>query len=197
MKVPLKHLLLFVPASFLICVSGYALQPEIKLVGRKDLVLSRENRDTVLEVGQSFLSKPEDDFLVKIENIETPFSFEEEKVQVAADKNTGGSDDVKVPELIKYDDASVLAVSAANFAKQVRGALQRGDKSFLQLEGGSLLKPGTSFPVRLPQLKGQSFVLTLTEISSEGYTLQLGEATLQLNYDNSSSNPGSVEFTKP
>ena len=46
-----------------------------------------------------------------------------------------------------------------------------------------MLRPGSSFPVKIPQAKDQSFTLNVTDIGRDGYTLQLGEATKRMRYE--------------
>jgi hypothetical protein len=94
-----------------------------------------------------------------------------------------------VEKVINYNDASVLSAVATNFSKQVRGTLARGATSYLQLNGGSMIKPGTTFPVSIPQAKGQTFKVTISEITSNSYTMKLGDAeqTVSLGRGGSSS----------
>lgn len=173
----------------------HAFEPEIKLTGRKDLVLGIETRETVLEIGARYLTKKTDDYASKIEDLTPPFSFERES-SASSVANNNQTEEPPEPEPVVYDDAAVLKAAAVSFSKKVRGSIARGATNYLQLEGGVLLKPGTSFPVRLPQAKDQTFELTVTEISSEGYTLKIGEATQQLSF-NSKSQSNSVQFSNP
>ncbi|MGB0743341.1 MAG: hypothetical protein ACPGSB_02340 [Opitutales bacterium] len=171
-------------------------EPEIKLTGPKGLVLSADKRQTVLKLGNKYLNEKPDDFLQQIDEVKDPFGFKEASpVEPAA---TGNAVAEEPDPVIIYDDAAVLEASAANFSKQVRGSIVRGDASFLQLEGGVLLRPGTSFPVRLPQAQGQTFTMTLVEISSNGYSLRIGEATKRLTFDVlSSSSSSSPQLSNP
>lgn len=173
-----------------------AFESQIKLAGRKDLVLSVESRQTVLEVGMTFIANKADEYASTIEELTDPFAF---KTTALVQVGAGNTAAEATPEpVINYADADVLAASAASFAQKVRGSISRGDSNFLQLEGGNLLKPGTSFPVRIPQAKHQTFMLTITEITSQGYTLQIGEATQQLRYDNKTQpTSDSIRFSNP
>jgi hypothetical protein len=196
MKISFLNLLYSTLALAILQGSLYAFEPQIKLTGRKDLVLSKETRETVLKVGLTYLTKETDEVASEIEELSDPFAFEASKVVVPVAENN--TEEEPEPVAVNYDDATVLAASAASFAKRVRGSITRGETSFLQLEGGTLLKPGTSFPVRLPQAKEQTFMLTITEITSQGYTLKIGEATQTLTYGNSpQSGSNSVQFTNP
>jgi len=173
-----------------------AFEPQIKLAGRKDLVLGIDTRQTVLEVGMTHLATEKDDYMARIDDLKDPFSFKESTPVKPVVADNADPEEPPDPEALAYDDASVLDASAASFVKKVRGSLARGDTSYLQLEGGVLLKPGTSFPVRLPQAKGQTFTLTITEITSDGYTLQIGEATKQISF-NGKSQPNAIQFSNP
>lgn len=179
----------------LLPLSLQAFEPEIKLAGRKDLVLGTETRETVLEIGVKYLSAKTDDYAAKIEELVAPFSFEED-VPSTTVTNNNVAQKAPEPEPVVYDDAAVLKAAAASFVKRVRGAITRGADNYLQLEGGVLLRPGTSFPVRIPQAKDQAFELTVTEITPEGYTLQIGEATQQLSFNNKSQS-NSIRFSNP
>lgn len=171
-----------------------AFESEIKLTGRKDIVLSIEKRQTVLDVGAAILSNQTDDSLPDFNELNNPFTFEvSTPTEPAGNTNT---EEVAKPEPVTYTDADVLALSSTSFAKKVRGSIVRGDSSFLQLEGGVLLRPGTGFPVRLPGANDQVFRLTITEITSEGYTLQVGDATAQRTFG-SKAQPDSIKFSNP
>lgn len=166
---------------------------EIRLTGRKDLVLSHETRVTVLDVAGRHLSGKGDSFLTQSEDAESPFSFEQ-PVEIV----DRGGDQVSEPvveKVINYDDASVLRVVATNFSKQVRGTLARGSSSFLQLKGGNMIKQGTTFPVSLPEAKGQTFKVTVSIITSTSYTLKLGSEEQTVSLDGtSSSSPSSIKL---
>ncbi len=164
----------------------------INLAAGRGLVLSVENRQTVLEAGRDFLTPRSDEMLVRIDDLKSPFSFEAptqtELVATEADEKEA------IPEPIQFEDAEVLRLSAASFANRVRGAIVRGETSYLQLEGGTLLKSGTSFPVRLPEAPDQTFTLTIPKITPDGYTLQIGDATKQVRFSDRSQ---SIRFTRP
>lgn len=166
-------------------------EPEIKLTGRKDLVLSVDSRATVLEVARRHLSEKEDDFLARASSAESPYAFEQPVVPII--KEAGVEAPVEEP-VVNYDDVSVLRAVAKNFAEQVRGTLARGSTRFLQLKGGNMIKPGTSFPVSIPQAKGQTFTVTISEITSDGYTLILGEATQTVSLNGVGTGSGAIRM---
>lgn len=173
--------------------SLHAFEPEIKLTGPKDLVLGIETRETVLQVGAKYLAEKTGSYASKIEDLTPPFSFERDTPPAPVANQTKKAPE---PEPLVYDDAAVLKAAAASFSGKVRGSMIRGTTNYLQLEGGLLLKPGSSFPVRIPQAKDQTFELTVTEITSEGYTLKIGEATRKLSFsDRPQTN--SVQFSNP
>lgn len=166
-------------------------ESQIKLTGRKDLVLSVESRQVVLEVARRQLSEKSGAFLSQVKQAETPYAFEKPVVAV---ERTANDTEPEVVE-VNYDDASVLQVVAQNFSQQVRGTLARGSTSFLQLQGGSMIKPGTIFPASIPQAEGKKFSVTITEITANSYTLQLGDATLTISLDGTSSaSPGNIKL---
>lgn len=166
---------------------------EISLTGRKDLVLRHETRVTVLDVAGRYLSDKGDSFLNKSAVINSPFSFEQ--LAKVVERVDDGEPVPVVEKVFNYDDASVLRVVAANFPKSVRGTLSRGTSSFLQLEGGRMIKPGTVLPVSIPLAKGQTFQVIVSAISSTSYTLQVGseEQTIRLS-GKSSSGSSSIKL---
>jgi hypothetical protein len=150
--------------------STFAQSEEIKLGGRADLVISDSVRAEVLKLSENLLSETEDSFAEDIASMESPFVFEQVEA-IVADKASKEA----IEPVVDYDDASVLNVVAENFARRVGGTLVRGSTSFLQLDGGTLLRPGASFPVSIPQAEDRSFTVTVTEITGNSYTLKLGD----------------------
>jgi len=176
----------------LLLMQGLHAESEIKLTGRKDLVLSLETRSMVLNVGKTNLSEKDDAFDDVLVNADSPFVFEQPVVPLAR-----GADGVQEPVeelVINYDDASVLRVVAKNFSQKVRGTLVRGSQSFLQLTGGNLVPQGTSFPVSIPEAQAQTFTVTIAEINSDTYTLKLGAATQVVYFNASSSGAGAIKM---
>lgn len=151
--------------------SVFATLPEIKLAVRKDLVLPVQMRIVVLETANTYLNKVDDGFMASVKGIPSPYA-PKQPASVAAE-----AVDQESVKLV-YDDTSILQVIGANFAKQVRGTLVKGTQHYLQLPGGGLLKSGTSFPAKIPQLEGQTFTVTISDIDSRAYTLKMATATL-------------------
>lgn len=156
-----------------------AVSPRITLRSSPGLIVNQESRETVLEVGKQKLAVNEESLLATIG--EAPPLFKDEK----AEKPSA----VQAVKTLNYDDESILQAVAPLFAQQVRGSMSSGDLTFLQLEGGSLMRPGSSFPAKLPQLEGQTFDIRIESISAEAYELRLGKARVRLTYDR--SEPGS------
>lgn len=175
--------------SLTLLVGSLGAATEISLTGRKDLVLSHKTRVTVLDVAGRHLSDKGDSFLTKSTAAESPFSFEK-PIEVVSRGDDDDDDEIEpvLEKVVNYNNASVLRVVAANFSKQVRGTLARGTTSFLQLKGGNMIKTGTTFPVSIPEAKGQTFKVTVSSITSTSYTLKLGseEQTISLDGKNSS-----------
>ncbi|NBB79347.1 MAG: hypothetical protein GVY36_07875 [Verrucomicrobia bacterium] len=142
---------------------------EINLRGKKELVIEKEVRGQVLELSENLLMDHEDGFVEEIAGMDSPFLFDQSEAPMAEAEAVE-----TVAPVINYDDGSVLRVVADNFSQQVSGTLVRGNTSFLQLKGGSLLRPGTSFPVSIPQAQDRSYTVTVTEITANSYTLRLG-----------------------
>ena len=184
----MKHTYLIV--SLLACLitqAGNAAVPQIKFIGKKEWVVSSDERATVLTVADELLSAKDPGFLTQLDDLELPFPVKESAkvvavVETASDAQNSEPVEVAPPAKIVYNDASVLKVVGENFAKQVRGTLARGDKNYIQLQGGNLLKTGSSFPVSLPEAENQTYVVKLIEVTSDDYTLSLGDVTLTLTY---------------
>jgi hypothetical protein len=180
-------ILLLVKLLFGAC--AFARPQEIKLYGRKDCVLAPKIRTDVLAAAEAYLNQGNHDFVVLVEDVGNPYAVEPEVqevkkapvqiVRVAPKKVVR-----RVPTApVAYSDASVLKVIASSFAKQVRGTLAKGGIYYLQLQGGGLLNAGTSFPVKIPQIEGQSFRVVVSRVDARGYTLQMGEASLSMPLD--------------
>lgn len=179
MKIIRQNYLLVLPLLLFVWQPLLA-EPKINLSGRKDSVLKMETRQIVLEVAQQHLGEKGDEYLHQVAEVKSPYGFEGDVGTVSKDSKV---EEKKEEVLISYDDASVLKVIARNLASQVRGTLTRGTTSFLQLKGGSMIKPGTSFPVTIPEAQDQTFTVTVIDVTSSQYTLQLGEATLEVSLD--------------
>lgn len=170
----------------------------IRITGGKDLVVTIESRDAVLSAGERHLSKESPGFVEKVADLENPFTFEEE-VELAPETELTGDEPrpAPEPEPVRYDDAAILDAISASLARQVRGTMARGNTRYIQLEGGRLLKAGAALPARLPQLEGQTFEVIVSEVTADGYTLQLNEATLYVPFSDKSLNPGSALMRTP
>lgn len=165
---------------------------EINLAGKQDLVLRSEVREQVLELAETLLSERSDDFVEEVAEMDSPFVFEQFEEAVAEAEEQ----EAEAEPIINYDDASVLGLVVESFSGRVSGTLVRGDTSFLQITGGTLIRPGTSFPVTIPQAPGQSFTVTVTKITENSYTLKLGDAEQAVRLSGTSSAEGGAIFTK-
>lgn len=172
----------------------------IRITGGKDLVVTIESRDAVLSAGERHLSKESPDFVEKVADLENPFTFEQEvelapETELARDEPRPAPE--PEPEPVRYDDAAILDAISASLARQVRGTMARGNTRYIQLEGGRLLKAGAALPARLPQLEGQTFEVIVVEVTSDGYTLQLNEATRYVPFSDKTRNPGNALMRTP
>ena len=178
MKKLLNYLLIFTLSGGLLASVNN--QPEIKLAGAKDLVLSPEVRASVLEIAEASLNRSDDAFITTIEKVENPYSTDEEALALIKE-----STDDKLS--VVYDDASILEVIEVNFAAQVRGILAKGETYYLQLNGGAMLQAGATFLAEVPQIEGQSFTVTILEVDSRGYTLKMNDVMQRVTFEKPSN----------
>lgn len=179
-----KTCFLLLSAELFLGAYAFATTPEIKLSGRKDRVLSYQMRERVLAVADSHLNQANREFEATIDALDNPYAFKE---VVAFVPRVAEQKSDLFDASVEYDDASILAVIGLNLAKQVSGTLAHGTTHYLQLKGGGMLKSGASFPAKIPQVAGQSFTVTLMDVDSRGYTLKMGDASLALPFDATSS----------
>jgi len=178
-------------ASLFLAAAASA-KSSIRLGGSKSLVIPVDTREEVIEAGKTYLSRGNPEFVATVEDLENPFTFEqaEEVVSRPQVAETTEAEPEEAPQpVIDYDDATVLKAVSVSLRRQVRGTLARGDNRYMQLEGGGLMKEGTTFPARLPQLEGESFAVVVSQIGEDGFRLQLNEASLYVPYSDPS--PGS------
>jgi len=176
----------------LLCLPLLEANEELKLGGPKDRVLSADKRDRALDLAQDYLGERDEDFLEEILAAKTPFQFKQAEV---AEPDETSEELEASKQAANYTDASILAVVAKSFAAQVRGQIARGSQTFLQLKGGSLIGPGSSFPVSIPSVEGKTFKLIVKTISPSGYTLQLGRASQTVRLDGEDSSASSnIQF---
>lgn len=154
-------------------------QPEIKLNAGKDRVLPTKLRTSILEVAEVSLNRSDEMFIAVLENVKNPYPVENTTSETA--------ESVMPEEILEvYDDASVLDLIRMNFAPKIRGTLAKGNVYYLQLNGGGMLKEGTSFPVEIPQIKGESFTVTVLEITPDGYILKMNDVIREVTFEQSS-----------
>lgn len=177
--------------GMLICFSTLTtlFAQKIELPVRKDAVIAMNLRATILTVGEGYLDEEHqaerEAFVERISPIQNPFTKENELIV----KTKAQSNEVSTPAVVKvvYDDSEILKVVSQSFTKQVRGVLSRGAIQYLQLQGGSLLKSGNTFPARIPQAEGQgTYTITLSDVSEDGYTLSLNDSSLSIIFDQGS-----------
>ena len=171
-----------VPLLFLFAaaLSLPAYEPQVSLSGRKDRVILKQERVVVLEVASAFMSRGgEGEFAARIDGVGDPFSFR----RAEEPRSSGVITLDRKPQVVEYDDASLLAAVVPGFSSQVRGYLMRGEGYFLQLSGGNLLRAGQSFPARIPGLKDKVYNVFIADITDQGYTLRLNEATQFVPYE--------------
>lgn len=161
--------------TLLLANSAVAGVADIKLAVPKDQVLSPERRSIVLNAAERYLNRSDDTFITSLQELRNPYidKAEVETVEKPQFNET----------IIVYDKASILKVIGSNFSKQVRGTLARGDIHYLQLQGGGLMKMGSKFPAEVPQIKDQSFIVTISNVSSRGYTLEMDDAILEVPFE--------------
>ena len=151
---------------------------EIKLTGSRDKVLSFEQRSIVLEVADIYLNRSDEFFTASLEGLKNPYASKPDLID---------DEELKIEKTATvYDTASILEVIGANFARQVRGTLSKGGIDYLQLQGGSLMAAGSSFPAEIPQIKDQSFRVTIFDVNSRGYTLKIKDTILEVSFEISS-----------
>lgn len=174
MKTCLQLILLFtIPVCLAASVNK---QPEIKITASKDHVLPIELRNSILEVAETCLNRSDESFFASIKKVQSPFPLaptESEIVDTAT-------------EIVVYDDESILGLIKTNFAAQIRGNIAKGGVYYLQLNGGGLLEAGDSFPAQLPQVEGESFTVTILEITSDGYILGMNDIVQKFNFEKKS-----------
>jgi hypothetical protein len=166
-----------------------AASKEINLFARKDRVLPVKTRVEVLRAAEAYLHQRNDGFVRRLEQIADPYVFGRKVEESVPEVEAVPIPIIAPPVAVRrpvpaapvvYSDASVLKVIAASFSKKVRGTLAKGERYYLQLQGGGLLKAGTSFAVKIPQLPEQSYTVVVSKVDARGYTLQMGQASLPM-----------------
>lgn len=149
--------------------------PEINIPKVKDRVTSTKLRTSILEIAEASLNRPDETFISTIEEVENPYLTNEEN-----------QSDIAIESLTAYDDASILKLIQANFSTQIRGTLAKGDKNYLQLNGGGMMQEGDSFPVKVPQIKDKSFTVIVQDITTRGYKLKMNDTIQEVTFEKTS-----------
>lgn len=167
----------------------------INLGGRKDKVVTPTVRGNLLAVADQYLSKHDDgSFDAMLVELHNPYTFEKEREVEASEPVDESPEPVKPKVRVVYDEGAILDAVAKSFIKQIRGTMSMGGKYYIQLQKGSLMKPGAQFPVRLPEAREEPFTITLTEIAEDSFSLQVGEAVQSFPYEDGAASNGSIQI---
>lgn len=168
----------------------------ISIPSSKTQVIDVSNRQVVMEVATQYMDRSDAEsleiaFAEAIDPIQNPFTLENELeiVENRVKKKVA-------PVQVVYDDVSILKAIAASLSKQVRGSLSRGDSQYLQLQGGSLLKEGSVIPARIPEIPGQTFNVTVSKVTSDGYTLSINESSFEVLLGKTAAGNSAVRFSE-
>ena len=77
----------------------------------------------------------------------------------------------------RLPDAVALKIVGERFAPI--GSLVLGNRGILQLANGEYIEAGEAFPARI---QGNVYEIKVIEVTSQGYTLRLGEASIRKNF---------------
>lgn len=177
MKTYLLHsLMALLPLCMVASVNNH---PEIRLTNAKDTVVPTKLRASILEMAELSLNCSDEAFLSAMQKVKDPYT------NGNVSSGMVGESTSEKP-LVVYDDASVLELIMSNFASQVRGTLAKGGNNYLQLKGGGMLQEGDSFPVQIPQIEGQTFTVSIMEITTRGYTLKMNDAVQNVTFEKAS-----------
>ncbi len=174
-------------SALLLILSGLQLHSkEIKLPPMKDRVIPEAARTTVIDVAKKLILRESQDIDTALNFDETrnPFVFEEEE-EIVVKETAEVEETVAAP--VVYGDDSILKAVAVSFSPQVQGTLAKGNTNYLQIKGGGLIKPGSTFPVKLPELNGETHTVSISAVDSNSYTLKLNETELKVPLINAST----------
>lgn len=151
------------------------------------IITAPESRQQLLD-GLQMTLKPEPRDPAIYKAIPSPFDpVKVKKVQpVEREKVPGPVQTVAadIPPRRLPDDEALRAISES--FKPI-GTLVRGDRGLLRMSGGAMLSAGTTFRA---EINGLSYDVLVKEVTSQGYTLSLGTATLNRNfYSTGGTNP--------
>jgi len=111
----------------------------------------------------------------ELANVNSPFKA---KVPIKTEpviKNLDNAPKTVVGE--KLPDNQALEIISRQFSPL--GSLVIGDRGILQLPGNRTIEEGASFKA---EIKGNIYEVTIPDVTSSGYTLQLGTAQINKNF---------------
>lgn len=164
----------------------------INIPKSKVKVIPSTNRNTVLSVGAEVLdfekrTKPS---TIDYASIKNPFLFKEIEIVEEVVQEI----EEQKPKQIVYSDKAILKAVAQKFSPSVQGTMARGAVNYLQIKGGTIMKPGSTFPVSLPELNVQSKVVTLSDVTEDGYTLKIDNTEHEVSFVEASAR-GAKRYT--
>lgn len=188
-----RHAILLLCALFFMGGTGFGREgPSVDLSSPKDRVLRAEQRKTALEVARTYLKEGGMHVRLEFGDIQSPYFFPEE--QQSALEEEAEEEPEEEPARVVFDDASVLRAIANNLQNQVRGTMSRGEKRYLQLEGGALVGEGSILPARLPRIPDKTFRVTVGEIGPETYVLKLKDKVLTVPIESGGGSSGEARI---
>lgn len=159
------------PKVFLLMAAMAAL---LQMAGGQT-ISSIKNRESLLNSMEAVLNNTARPAM-EVAGIDSPFHaaiFEEASVaRETATEAPRPTPRREVPEILP--DRTALSIIAGRFDPQ--GSLIMGDRGMLQLGGARTIAEGETFNA---EIKGHTYEVRIEEVSSRGYRLRLGNATLE------------------
>lgn len=140
------------------------------------VVRPKDQREAILERGARLLAQPmQTPESSTVADQTNPFSPWRE-VEPVADESAEPLVE-RQARRVRLPDAEVLDLVVERFRPS--GSMIGAGTAFLNLPGGNRLELGQVFPVTI---RGETYEVTVERITTRGYTLRVGEATVTRNF---------------
>jgi hypothetical protein len=142
---------------------------------QSQVILPVESRTGVMDGMQKTLANVDREAM-DFKVVPSPFNPPEDAPEAEADQPQSTAPRIVISSA-RMSDRDALRIIASQF-KPI-GSLVVGERGVLQLASGNTMEEGASFAAKI---KGHNYPVVISEVTSKGYTLSLGEADIQRNF---------------
>ncbi len=165
-------------ASISCAVATTAQTEAINLRTSPGAILSKQQRQAVLEVGSTLLSREDSGFLERLRQSEDPFRFAQRQPKPPDDPGGGTEPDETPAFRTDFSDREILGMVAPQLQKVITGSMIMGERKILLRTNGKPIEVGYAFKTRVSPDAPTSHTITITDIQPKSFSIQLNQTEI-------------------